>query len=92
MPFINPLQALVHSQTHKNYPAWIVNPQPQLFKICLFLVNRPADYELSISIFQAIDELVCSKNPNFLVILLGFEKLGLGLDNCGRTKRLLSHL
>jgi hypothetical protein len=42
MPAINPLQALVHSQTQKNYPAWIVNPQPQLLKICLFLVNRSA--------------------------------------------------
>ncbi len=27
MPVINPLQALVHPQIQKNYPAWIVNPQ-----------------------------------------------------------------
>jgi hypothetical protein len=36
MPVINPLQALVHPQTQENYPAWIVNPQPQLLKIRLF--------------------------------------------------------
>jgi hypothetical protein len=33
-------QALVHQQTQKNYPAWIVNPQPQLLTICLFLVKK----------------------------------------------------
>jgi hypothetical protein len=33
MPIINRLQALVHLQTQKNYPAGIVNPQPQLLKI-----------------------------------------------------------
>ncbi len=67
MPVINPFQALVHPQTQKIYPAWIVNPQPRLLKIRLFLVNRSADYELWISISQAIDELVCSKNPNLLL-------------------------
>ncbi len=36
MPAINPFQALVHPQTQKNYPAWIVNPQPQLLRIHLF--------------------------------------------------------
>jgi hypothetical protein len=36
MPVINPLQALVHPQTQKYYPAWIVNPQPQLLRIRLF--------------------------------------------------------
>jgi hypothetical protein len=66
MPVINPLQALVHPQTQKNHPAWIVNPQPQLLRICLFFVDRSADKELKISIFQGIDELVCSKNPNLL--------------------------
>ncbi len=30
---INPLKALVHPQTQKNYPARIVNPQPQLLRI-----------------------------------------------------------
>jgi hypothetical protein len=43
MPVINPLQALVHPQTQKNYLAWIVNPQPQLLKIRLFLVDKSAD-------------------------------------------------
>jgi hypothetical protein len=36
MPVINPLQAIVHPQTQKNYPAWIVNPQPQLLRIRFF--------------------------------------------------------
>jgi hypothetical protein len=66
MPVINRLQALFHTQTQKNYPAWIVNPQPQLLRICLVLVNKTADEESWISIFQAIDELVCSKNPTLL--------------------------
>jgi hypothetical protein len=36
LPVINPLQAHVHPQTQKkNYPAWIVNPQPQLLRIRL---------------------------------------------------------
>ncbi len=43
MPVINPLQALVHLQTQKNYPAWIVNPQPQHLRIRLSSVNRSAD-------------------------------------------------
>jgi hypothetical protein len=33
MPVIYPLQALVHPQNQQNYPAWIVNPQPQLLRI-----------------------------------------------------------
>jgi hypothetical protein len=36
MPVINPLQALVHPQTQENYPARVVNPQPQLLRIRLF--------------------------------------------------------
>jgi hypothetical protein len=36
MEVINPLQALVHPQTQKSYPAWIVNPQTQLLRIRLF--------------------------------------------------------
>ncbi len=69
MPMINPLQALVHPQTQKNYPAWIVNPQPQLLSIRLFffLVNRSADKDLWISFLQTIDELVSFKNHNLLL-------------------------
>ncbi len=63
---MNPLQELVQLQTQKNYSAWIVNPQPQLIRIRLLSVTRSADYELWISIFQAIDELVSPKNPNLL--------------------------
>jgi hypothetical protein len=40
---------------------------------------------LWISIFEAIDELVKFKNPNFALLDPGFEELGLELDNCGRT-------
>jgi hypothetical protein len=38
MSVITPLQALVHPQTQKkkNYPAWIVNPQPQLLRFAFF--------------------------------------------------------
>jgi hypothetical protein len=36
MPVIHPLQAFVHPQTQKDYPAGIVNPQPQLLGIHLF--------------------------------------------------------
>jgi hypothetical protein len=38
MPVINHPQAFVHPQTKKkkNYPALIVNPQPQLLRIRLF--------------------------------------------------------
>jgi hypothetical protein len=36
MPAINPLQALVHPQTQKNYPAWIVNPQPNFSEFSIF--------------------------------------------------------
>jgi hypothetical protein len=36
MPVINPLRALFYPQTQKNNPGWIVNPQPQLLKSCLF--------------------------------------------------------
>jgi hypothetical protein len=42
---------------------------------------------LWISIFQAIDELVCFKKSKFAVLDLGFEMLGLGLDNRGRTTK-----
>jgi hypothetical protein len=36
MPVISLLQAHVHLQTQKNYPAQIVNLQPQLLRIHLF--------------------------------------------------------
>jgi hypothetical protein len=42
MLVIDGLKALVHPQTQKHYPAWIVNPQPQLLKIG-FLVNISVD-------------------------------------------------
>jgi hypothetical protein len=43
MLVINPLQELVHPQTQRNYPAWIVKSQPQHLRIRLFLVTRSAD-------------------------------------------------
>jgi hypothetical protein len=36
MPVINPLQSLVHPQTQKNYPAWIVNPNPNFSEFTFF--------------------------------------------------------
>jgi hypothetical protein len=35
MPVINPLQALVHPQTQKNYPAWII-PNPNFSEFAFF--------------------------------------------------------
>ncbi len=52
-----------------------------------FFVNRSADQELWISIYKAIAELVSWKKFEFAVLDLGFEILGLGLDNCGRTTK-----
>jgi hypothetical protein len=49
------------------------------------LVNTSAHKEPWISIFQASDELVCSKKSEFAVLVLGFEKLGLEFDNRGRN-------
>jgi hypothetical protein len=49
-------------------------------------VNRIADDELWISIFQATDELVSFKKSKFAVLGLGFEKLGREVDNCGQPK------
>jgi hypothetical protein len=37
MPVINPLQALVHPQTQKNYPAGIVNPNPNFSEFAFFV-------------------------------------------------------
>jgi hypothetical protein len=36
MTVIIPLQALVHPQTHINYPAWIVNPNPKFPEFAVF--------------------------------------------------------
>jgi hypothetical protein len=36
MPVINFLQAPVHLQTQKNYPAWIVNPNPNFSEFGFF--------------------------------------------------------
>ncbi len=52
-----------------------------------FLVNRSADQELWLSIFQAIDELSLLQKSEFAVLDLGFEMLGLGLDSRGRTTK-----
>jgi hypothetical protein len=82
MPVINPLQALVHPQTQKNYPAWIVNPQPQLLRFRLFwwidLQIRNCDFNLPSNWWDGL-----LQTPEFAVLVLGFEKLGLELDNCG---------
>jgi hypothetical protein len=89
MPAINPLQALVHPQTQKkkkNYPAWIVNPQPHVLKIRLF-------WQIALQIrnceSQSPKELMSHTAPKskFAAQILDFEELGLGLDNCGRTTK-----
>jgi hypothetical protein len=36
MPVISPLQALIHPQTHKNHPAWIVNHNPNFSEFAIF--------------------------------------------------------
>ncbi len=88
MPVINPLQALVHPQTQKKKKKLSCmdcqSPTPTS-QNSPFLVNRSTNYELCISIFQGNDELVCSKKSKFAVLVLGFEKLVLELDNCGQT-------
>jgi hypothetical protein len=46
MLVINPLEALVHPQTQKNYPAWLHGlsiPNPNFSEFSPFLVNRSAD-------------------------------------------------
>ncbi len=85
MPIINPLQALFHPQTQKkkNYPAWIINPQPQLLKIRLFLVKicRLGIVDFNLPSNWRVSQL---QESEFAVLNLGFEMLGLGLDNRGR--------
>ncbi len=66
MPVVNPLQALVPLQTQKTILHGLSIPNPNFSEFAYFLVNRSADKEFWISIFQAIDELVSSKNPNLL--------------------------
>jgi hypothetical protein len=44
-----------------------------------YLVNRSADWELWISILQAIDELVCFKNPKLLFYFLVLRSWGWNL-------------
>jgi hypothetical protein len=59
MPVIDPLQALVHSQTQKKTILHGLSiPNPNFSEFAFFLANRSADKKLWISIFQAIDELV----------------------------------
>jgi hypothetical protein len=67
MPVINPPQALFHLQTKKKKLSCMdcQAPTPTSQNLPL-LVNTSADWELSISIFQAIAELVGWRNPNLL--------------------------
>jgi hypothetical protein len=66
MLVINPLQALVHPQTQKRRSCMDCQSPSPTAQNLPFLLNGPADYELWISIFKAIGELVCCKNPNLL--------------------------
>jgi hypothetical protein len=73
MLVINPLQALVHLQTQKKKNKKkkklscvdCQSPTPTSQNSPSSVI-RPADQELWISIFQGIDELVCSKDPDLL--------------------------
>ncbi len=93
-PVVYPLQALVHPQTQKNYPAWIVNPQSQLLRNCLFWLKkicRLGIVDFNIPSNWRVSQLQKSK---FAVLVSGFEKVGVGTwqlwaDN---QKHLLSHL
>jgi hypothetical protein len=88
MPFINPLKPLVRPQTQKNYAESIV--KPQLLRIRFFgEYSTCTDYELWISIFQAIDELVCSKNPNLLFYFLVFRSWGWNLTIVGGQPKMI---
>jgi hypothetical protein len=85
MPYINPLHASANSKKLSCMDCQSPTPTSQ---------NLP---ELWISIFQEIDELVCLtllQKSELAVLVLGLEKLRLGLDNHGRTskRRLLSRL
>ncbi len=68
MPVINPLQALVHPQTQKKknpilHGLSILNPNFSEYASFSIKICRLGIWFL---IFQAIDELVSSKNPNLL--------------------------
>ncbi len=86
MSVINPLQARVHLQTRKNYHAWIANPQPQLIRIFLFCL---IDLHIRNCELQSYKQLWVSQlqKSEFAVLVLGFEKLGLELDDCWRTTK-----
>jgi hypothetical protein len=86
MPYINHLQALVHPQTQRNYPAWIVNLQPQLLRIRLFgkYICRLGTVDSNLPSNWWVSLL---QKSEFAVLFLGFEKLGLELDNCGWTTK-----
>jgi hypothetical protein len=66
MPVFNPLQALVYPQTQKKLSCMDCQSPTPTSQDSPFLVNRSADEELRISIFQAIEDLVISTNPNLL--------------------------
>ncbi len=61
-------------------------PNPN-FSEFTFLVNRSADQELWISIFQAIDNLDSSKNPNFLFFIWVLRSWGWDLTMVGKQPK-----
>jgi hypothetical protein len=79
----------------KKHPAWIVNPQTQILRNCLFWL---IDLQIRNCRFQFFNHMMSYSAPKaeFAVLVLGFEKLGLGLGTwqlwADNRKRLLSHL
>ncbi len=70
----------------KNHPAWIVNPQTQLLRIRLFgiLICRLGIVDFNLPSNWWVSQL---QKSEFAVLLLGFEKLGLEVDNRGQTTK-----
>ncbi len=80
-PVINPLNALVHRQTEKTilYGLPISNPN---FSEFAFLVYTSVNVDINFPGNWWVSQL---QNSKFSVLLLGFQTLGLELDNRGRT-------
>jgi hypothetical protein len=86
MPAINPLQALVHPQTQKNILHGLSIPNPNFSKFAFLgkYICRLGCVDFNLPSNSWVSLL---QKSEFAVLVLGFEKLGLGLDNCGRTTK-----
>ncbi len=82
MPVINPLQALVHSQTQKTILHGLSIPNPDFSEFEFFgeLICRLEIVDFNLPSNRLVSLL---QKSEFAVLLLRFEKLGLELDNRG---------